>query len=168
MKKQISIDIVCPYCEGTGVYSGMGETGNVAVVCNRCEGSGKYHYEYSYEEFTERKEKKGIDRVYLDGYGYKISTGEINFSGIGVIDMDKEGVSYQEFLEGKMPKHIKSLACPMLADQSACHRIKGFIDTCQKLNSGWISCITHCKYQKNKSECWDRFYKSIIIEKESK
>ena len=73
--------------------------------------------------------------------------------------MDKEGVSYQQFLDGKMPKHIKTLECPMLADQGACHEIKGFVDECQKLHGGWIGSITSCNHYRMKSECWERFEK---------
>ncbi len=84
--------------------------------------------------------------------------GKIPFSGIGEIDMDKEGVSYQEFIDGKMPEHIQALSCPMRADQVACHKVDGFVDTCNDLNGGWVTMITDCKKQCDKSECWERFY----------
>jgi hypothetical protein len=159
--KSIDMMIECPSCKGTGVYSGMGENKNVAVVCYKCKGTGQFHYTYSYNEFTGRNKITGIDRVYLQGYGYKIGTGKINFSKIGEIDMDKEGVSYEEFLDGKIPQHIKKLACPMLADQSACHDIKGFTNKCNALNGGgYFSYIPDCKYQCNKEECWKRFSES--------
>jgi hypothetical protein len=156
--KKIDMYIECHSCVGTGLYSGMAEGKGAAVVCNRCNGTGRFHYEYSYKEFTGRKELPGIDRVYLSGYGYMIGTGKINFSGVGRVDMDKEGVSYGEFLSGKMPEHIKSLACPMLANQSACYDIKGFIDKCNELSGHYFSRITDCTYQRNKSLCWKRFY----------
>lgn len=155
--KKIEMMIECPSCSGTGLYSGMGESDNVAVICYRCKGSGQFHYTYEYNEFEGRKEKEGIDRVYLEGYGYKIGTGVINFRGIGEIDMDKEGVSYQEFLEGKKPEHIKTLACPMLADQGACHKIKGFTNRCNELHGSWLFDIRNCKYRDNKAKCWVRF-----------
>jgi len=159
MKKKIDMFIQCPSCKGTGIYSGMGESENTGVICYQCNGTGKYHYTYQYEEFTERKIRKDIDRVYLSGYGYKIATGIINFSKVGEIDMDKEGVSYAEFLSGKMPEHIKKLACPMLAAQGACRDIKGFTDICNKLNGGWLSYIPDCKNRCNSDECWKRFEK---------
>jgi len=140
----------------------MGESDNTAVVCRQCGGTGKYHYTYEYEEFTGKKVNEKIDRVYLKNYGYKIGTGMIPFK-IGddeqrtTIDMDKEGVSYEEFLVGKMPGHIKPLACPMMADQPACHNIKDFTDKCNKLNGGWINLISRCGYQEHKDECWKRF-----------
>ena len=129
--KEIKMTIECPFCNGTGIYSGMAESKETAVICRKCNGTGAYKYQYSYNEFIGKKEKKGIKRVYLDGMGYKIGLGKINFDKVGEIDMDKEGVSYAEFLGGKSPEHIKKLGCPMIADQGACHKIKGFVDNMQ-------------------------------------
>lgn len=157
--KKIDMMIECPSCKGTGVYSGIGEGEGIGVVCTKCKGTGKYHYTYEYNEFTERKRKEDVERVYLSGSRHKLGLGKINFVNVGIIDMDKEGVSYDEFLEGKMPKHIEKLGCPMLADQSACHRIDGFTNKCNKINGEWINRISDCKHQPHKSECWKRFYK---------
>lgn len=156
--KKIEMEIECPACKGTGLYSGMGEGKGVAVICHKCNGTGAYMYSYSYKEFAGRKLQKDIKRVYLSGTGYRLGLGKINFSGgIGEIDMDKEGVSYDEFLNDKMPQHIKKLGCPMLTDQGACHDKKGFVDKCNKINGGWIGTITDCKNQPNKEQCWKRF-----------
>jgi len=159
--REIRMLIECPDCKGTGVYSGMGESKNTAVVCNRCKGTGKYEYVYTYNEFTGRKKNDLIKRVYLKGYGYKIGLGKIDFKGIGEIDMDKEGVSYEDFLNDKMPKHIQRLGCPMLADQGACHSIEGFINRCNAFNGGWLSLITDCKNKHNSCECWELFEEGI-------
>ena len=94
--------------------------------------------------------------------GYKIRLGKIDFSnGIGEIDMNKEGVSYTDFLAGKKPKHIRKLGCPMLADQGACQEIKGFVDKCIELHGGWIGELTKCKNQNNKEQCWERFERRL-------
>ena len=155
--KKIEIQIECQSCKGTGLYSGFAENKGVAVVCNKCDGTGSYFYTCSYNDFTGRKPKKGIKRVYLSGMGYEIGLGKINFSnGIGIIDMDKEGISYTEFMSGKKPEHIKKLGCPMLADQSACHNKKGFTDECNRLNGSRITKITNCKKYPDKKECWVR------------
>ena len=157
-EKKIEMQIECPDCDGTGLYCGMGEGNGAAVVCRTCKGKGEKAFQYLYNEFTGRKSRTDVQRVYLSGMGYKIGTGKINFkNGIGEIDMDKEGVSYAEFLAGKMPTHIKKLGCPMSVDQGACHGIKGFVDKCEELNGGWIGLITDCKHQPNKMECWKRF-----------
>jgi hypothetical protein len=158
--EKIEIEIECPACEGTGLYQGLGEGKGTAVVCYKCNGSGKYLYLYSYNKFTGRKKKPDIERVYLSGYGYKIGLGKLLFGGEIEIDMDNEGVSYDEFLAGKIPGHIEELACPMLADQSACQKINGFTDKCSDLNGSslWGCHIKGCRNYKNKKECWKRFH----------
>lgn len=157
--KKIEMIIQCQACNGTGVYSGCGEGRGAAVVCYRCKGTGEYNYRFEYEEFTGKKKAEGIKRVYKSGYGYKIGTGLINFDRVGLVDMDNEGVSYDEFMNGKLPGHIKRLACPMLADQSKCHDIKGFTKECDKLHGSTLLGISlsRCNNQINKGECWERF-----------
>ena len=160
--KTIKKEIECSSCKGTGIYVGMGEKDGAAVICHDCKGTGKYLYIFSYNDFAGRKKKADIKRVYLSSLGYCITPEDNSYDGIGMIEMSKEGISYEEFLEGKMPKHIKKMACPMSADQGACHDIKGFDDECKKLNDNhYISHILSCKC-KDKMACWDRF------EKESK
>jgi hypothetical protein len=154
--KTIEMEIECPACNGTGVYTGMAERGGAAVVCRQCKGTGAYQYKYSYNEFTGRKQRDDVKRVYKGGYGYVIATGIIAF-GKTAVDMDKEGVSYSDFLSGEMPSHTTTIACPMLADQGACHDIKGFVDECMELHGGWIGNISQCNNQCNKADCWDRF-----------
>jgi hypothetical protein len=159
--KKIEMNIECQACGGTGVYVGMAERKGAAVVCRTCKGTGCYGYSFSYNEFNGRRRKDGVERVYLDGMGYVLGTGKINYSdGIGEIDMDKEGVSYSEFLDGKTPKHIERLGCPVRANQDACHKIKGFIDECERLNGGWIGMISSCRNYPKKAECWKRFERS--------
>jgi hypothetical protein len=159
--EKIKIIVECSSCKGTGLYSGMGENKDIAVICHHCNGTGAYHYSYSYDNFFKRKIKKGIKRVYLKGTGYKLALGKVDFQEVGEIDMDKEGVSYSEFLDGKKPTHIKKLECPLLADQDACHKIEGFTKKCNSYNGGWINMITECKNQPNKLECWERFENQI-------
>ena len=159
--KKIELKVECPFCKGTGLYQGMGEGKGVAVVCYKCAGTGAFMYSYSYEAFTGRKTKEGVQRVYLSGMGYGLGLGKIKFTDIGEIDMDKEGISYDEFVDGKTPCHIKKLGCPMRADQGVCHDIKGFTGKCNELNGGWLSCITDCKSYRDKDKCWDRFNNAI-------
>ncbi len=154
--KVINIDIECQTCEGTGLYSGMGEAKGASVICTRCKGTGCQKYHFEYDPFTERKIREDVKRVFITGYGYVVGVKPITLDNGVFVDFSKEGVSYEEFLNGKLPKHIKQMGCPMSADQSACHSIKGFTDKCNDLNGGWVFYIPSCKC-KDKLKCWDRF-----------
>lgn len=157
--KEMRLTIECPACGGTGVYQGMGERDGAAVVCRQCSGTGAYEYHYTYRDFSGRKKKDGVTRVYLSGYGYVIAPREVVFERFGKIDMAKEGISYEEFLEGAMPAHIENLVCPMIADQGACHKIPGFVDECNRLDGGYLlgRYLSDCNFQPRNSECWARF-----------
>jgi hypothetical protein len=119
--------------------------------------TGEYHHVFQYNEFTKRRKKDNVSRVYKSSMGYVIAPKVLEFDNQGTIDMTKEGVSYKEFLKGKLPEYIEGLGCPMQADQSMCHDVKGFVDKCMKLHGGYIGVISKCKYQPNKAECWKRF-----------
>jgi hypothetical protein len=159
MNKKIELDIVCQSCNGTGIYSGFAESKGVGVICYKCNGTGKYHYVFEYKEFKKLKKRSDIKRVYKHGTAFKLGLGKIKYETEPtptLIDMDKEGVSYKEFLNGNMPDYVKKLECPLSADQGACS--SEFKDECNKLNGSWISYIPKCKYTE-KMKCWDRFEK---------
>lgn len=158
---KIKLDIECQSCRGTGVYVGIAEKDGAAVVCYTCKGTGCEKYSFTYEPFKGRKERKGVSRVYKNTYGFCIAPKvlTLQIGGDVQIDFSKEGVSYQEFLKGKMPEHIKTFACPMMADQSACHNKKGFVDICHEKGMSYGGFISKCSYQHNKKECWERFKK---------
>ena len=99
-----------------------------------------------------------VSRVFLSGYGYCVGTKPITLDNGVFVDFSKEGVQYEEFLNGIMPKHIKQMGCPMMADQGACHKIKGFTDKCHDLNGGYVNYIPDCKCS-DKMGCWNRFEK---------
>lgn len=153
---EIKLKIECRSCGGTGVYQGIGERDGAAVVCYTCDGSGCEEFAMTYTPFKQRRIRTDVNRVYLKGYGYCIVPRPITLSNGVFVDFSKEGVSYEEFLNGKEPKHIKQMGCPMLADQAACHKIKGFTDRCDDLNGGFINHIPSCKC-KDKLECWKVF-----------
>ena len=56
------IQIECPACHGTGLYQGMCEQDGCAVVCTKCDGKG--YTTFQYNEFTGKKVKEGIKRVF--------------------------------------------------------------------------------------------------------
>ena len=127
-------------------------------MCRQCHGTGSYKYTFEYTLFQKKKKRDTVERVYLSGYGYKIGLGTIGFDdGKVPVGRDKGGVSCEEFMEGKMPGHIRQLACPLAADQGMCHSVKGFVDRCNKVNGGWLSCIPDCKGQYTKHLCWEEF-----------
>ena len=93
--------VQCKSCSGSGVYVGMCERDGAAVVCHVCEGTGKCNYKFEYQEFTGRKKREDVTRVYKQGYGFVIAPAKINFSRNGKIDMEEEGVSYDDFLRDR-------------------------------------------------------------------
>jgi hypothetical protein len=159
MNSEIKMNVNCPHCGGTGIYSGMSESDGVGVVCHYCKGTGCFEYKYKYTLFNGIKKRSNIKRVYRPGSMYTLGLGKINIEGVGEIDMDKEGVSYSEFLEGKEPKYIETLQCPMSYCQHECHEIEGFVEECNNLNGSYINYFPDCKHQSKKSECWERFNK---------
>jgi len=149
---KIELSIQCKSCGGTGVYVGMAEHEGAAVVCTTCNGTGEQAYKFEYTPFAGRQVRGGVERVYVSGMGYCIAPKKLTFDNIGEIDMSREGVSYNEFWNGKMPGHVEKLGCPMLADQGACDKIDGFTSECTH------GSLRHCSMQQDKAECWKRFH----------
>jgi len=149
MTQKIEIDIECPYCKGTGLYSGMGEDKDCAVVCHYCRGTGCYHYKYSYNIFKGRKDKKGIKWVYETNPGIRVGEGDgYRFDDFG-------GMSYRDWkASGKFPEKSENrkFVCPAWWYQS--------VDDDKKPD--WNECIvcgtfSSCKHFKNKHLCWERW-----------
>ena len=157
MNKQKQLKIECTSCGGTGVFQGAGERDGAYLVCKSCKGTGCITYYY--KEFTGRKTANDCKRVYTGSMGYVISDKDVITDG-KVLRFSTVGCTYAEWLNGETPKPIKFLGCPLLADQGACHKIKGFVDECNELNGGYIGSITNCKNKCNADECWERFENS--------
>lgn len=147
--KTIEKKIVCQSCNGTGLYVGMAERDGSAVVCYTCDGTGCQTYKFSYEDFTERRKRKGVKRVFKTSAGYTHSARDV-----GGIEFSKGGASYTEWLNGVDPKPLKELYCPKQW-------------TCQ----GWSSktcdgyCrpgqyIPECAYRSEMSKCWAEYDKT--------
>lgn len=64
-----SVKQACGPCAGTGLYHGFAEPRGVAVVCSYCVGRGWFIH--GYQEFTARKQKRGIKAVQLSEGGKK-------------------------------------------------------------------------------------------------
>lgn len=156
MVKHIELLVECPQCKGTGIYVGLAERNGAGVICGHCHGTGAYMFKHTYTPFTKRRTRRDIKRVYQPHSGYVLTaTGKIVNDHME-IDMNTQGVAYADFLTGAMPTHIMDMYCPMKADQSACHNVKGFTDVCNRRNGGWLGYIPACKY-KDYRACWQRF-----------
>lgn len=88
----MKIEAECSSCKGTGVYRGFAEPKDVAVICLMCGGTG--HQDIEYTPFTGRKNRTDVKVV-------KRSAGNFIVTGVGPTG---GSVTYQEFLNGKMPK----------------------------------------------------------------
>jgi hypothetical protein len=153
----ITIKIECHACRGTGLYVGMAERNGAAVICHRCDGTGGHDYKYT--PFTKRKKKEGVKRVYKTSAGHAISAEDVVNENGRRLPFSTSGVSYEEWLNGKQPKDLEFLGCPMLADQQACHEVEGFYERCCKISKGYANSITACPSYNNPDECWKLFKK---------
>jgi hypothetical protein len=81
----------CEACNGTGIYHGFAEPKGVGVVCLGCKGTGGVKLEYV--PWTHRKLRRDIKTV-------RCSRGTFIVTGVGPIGGT---VTYQQFLDGKMP-----------------------------------------------------------------
>jgi hypothetical protein len=140
----------CQKCNGTGLYSGMGERDGAAVVCHLCEGTGKYQFIHTYEEFTERKKDKNVKRVYQINPG--ICIGE-NDSGLTLEDFG--GMPYQDWLDKKQFEkgmEDRKHTCPKWYYQGL--KCKSKFEWCE----GRIGrTFSSCKKFNDKEKCWEQF-----------
>lgn len=152
MKKIIEFEQQCDSCGGTGVYVGMAERDGSAVICRTCEGTGKYYFKYTYEEFTEKKIKTGIKRVYQNNPGIGIGEKE----GTCKLE-DFGGMSYEDWFAGKKFKkgmEMRKYTCPAWYYQSADYKKKPNWEECIGIGS-----FSACLSFKNKEKCWEKFDK---------
>jgi len=89
MKMKVKAE--CGACGGTGVYSGFAEAAGVGVVCRQCGGTGCHEIQYT--PFTKRKRRSGIKTMQVSQGTFIASCGPVG-----------EGITYDEFLKGKMPQ----------------------------------------------------------------
>ena len=159
MKHVIEYDCKCEDCNGSGLYSGMGEHDGFAVVCNSCKGTGKQHIKYAYEDFDGRKDKRGIKRVLLHNPGIGVGLGKSK----GGVDRDgKEltlesfgGLTYKDWKDGKPFKtgtEMRAYTCPAWWYQGVDYKKKPEWNEC-------ISCgsFSECEQFKCKEKCWAKF-----------
>lgn len=147
----IELTEICNSCKGTGLYVGMAERNGAAVVCHICKGTGCHKFKHEYEEFTERKEIKGIKRV------YEVNPGIIIGEGGDIKLEDFGGISFEDWNSGdKFPigSEDRKYTCPSWWYQSADYKKK----------PSWKECtfggtFSSCRHFNNKEKCWERFDK---------
>jgi hypothetical protein len=98
------IECECKDCRGTGLYAGMGERDGAAVVCHCCKGTGKD--KITYTEFTGRKDRVGVTRVFETNPG--ICVGGLDLSEFGGMPI-KEWESGLPFPKGS---EMRKYVCP--------------------------------------------------------
>jgi hypothetical protein len=156
--KTIELDQCCSSCQGTGLYSGMAESKHSAVVCYLCKGTGKEHYVHTYKEFTKRKERKGIQRVFEANPGIKVGEGTSKDGKVWRLS-DFGGMPYTDWAKGKpfpAKSEMRAFTCPLWWAQSTNTRYKAV--------SGWEKCkdalgslFSDCRHFKDKASCWDLY-----------
>jgi hypothetical protein len=150
--KTIKLNVKCPECKGTGLYTGMGEREGSAVLCSNCEATGCLKYEYKYEDFISRENPPiNIKRV------YKVNPGICIGEGNGHKLEDFGGMPIKEWLAGlPFPKNSedRTHTCPAWYYQCADYKLKPHWNEC-------ILCgaFSDCKNFVHKETCWNKFDK---------
>ena len=142
----------CDICNGTGLKIGEKNFSNVAVVCYACDGSGSLHREFQVNEFTGRKERPNIIKV---------------FARSGDVKLGPEipgGVSYEEWKADPQAPFIagretRDHTCP--AGWYKGEPEQPDWDQCFEYRDYWK--IYDCPLYPNKAFCWDRWDKENAL-----
>jgi len=152
----------CGACKATGLYQGFAESGGAAVVCSRCKGTGKVKVKQGITIFIERKDKKGIKRVYSNAGGYGITDKDIKTDEGKVIHFSQYGVEYDLWKQGEEPKPIEELICPYLETnqnmQDSNHFAHDLYRNFCNNNTNLGNRITECKLYGIKDKCWKIYW----------
>lgn len=142
------IKMECQSCGGFGVVENPRHADNeVGIVCHQCNGKGFTYFKY--REFNQRRARSDIKKVYDKEYSYKLLKDEtITLDNGLIIDYSKEGVEYEDWLNGNCPKPIRQLTCPFLEDG---HQDKYEFGCCDNVRLSQR--ISECKHFKT-DRCW--------------
>lgn len=146
MKLTFEAIIECKSCDGTGLYVGMAEQDGSAVVCSSCKGTGRYKHMFTYTEFTQRKTRDDVKRVYATSAGYCHTPEDITTEEGKLIEFSKGGASYSDWLKGAELKPIKNLYCPL--------QFTGQAWKAQYCKDNWFGSIMSCPNRHNMEKCW--------------
>ena len=142
--QQDTISAQCRGCQGTGVYTGMGERYGMAVVCHTCRGTGEE--KIPYVPFTGRQEREDVLRVVSTNPGIALTP-----------DSTQGGVSYQQWLSNpdsvrERGREIREHTCPAWWYQGANHDKYPEWEECIK-----IGAFSSCPSFAQKEKCWEKF-----------
>ena len=141
----------CTACKGTGLYVGIGERDGAAVVCHQCKGTGRREMSVEYEEFTGRKPRQDVKRVFRSGCGIVLHP--IETPG---------GVSYQEWEDNPDSVHdlgneLRDHTCPKWYYQGGPHSGREVDwEKCRE-GCGVGGRFSECLYFSDKANCWKKF-----------
>ena len=147
------LQIECPDCKGTGLYKGCCEKDDCAVVCTTCKGKGYTTYEYN--EFTGKKVKEGIKRVFGKTCGFVHSAYDYKCEDGKVMHFSEYGCTYEEWLNGAEPRPMEELVCPYYYNNRGIGSEP--FEKCRE-SIGLGNFISECKYYENKAQCWKELH----------
>jgi hypothetical protein len=155
----------CPSCNATGLYQGMGEWDGAAVVCYHCKGTGKVVINKEINLFVERKNKKGITRVYSTGGGYVITDSDAVTKEGKTFHFSQYGIDYESWKKGGEPKPLEELICPMIETRQMIREKEHpayelYLSRCNN-NIQFGSVITKCSFYKEKHICWMKYWEIL-------
>lgn len=156
-KVRVKYSCECESCGGTGLYVGFAEHDGSAVVCRTCGGTGEDKVDYTYTPFKQRKDKRGIKRVYQVNAGIGIGVGEVNGETFTLEDFG--GMPFKEWALGlPFPKgsEMRRFTCPAWWYQTANYEKKPDWKSCNICGS-----FSNCSSFKSKDECWKRWDKEF-------
>ena len=151
----IEYDEACPECGASGLYVGMAEREGAAIVCHCCDGTGKHSVMIEYDDFTGRRERRGITRVLETNPGFTISGKRPGFGGL----------PYAEWLAGQpFPpgSEMREHTCPAWWSQCVNDDRK----------PEWPECIKSgpfrdCRHFPGKAHCWARWDQEQAAKREA-
>ena len=144
----IEREAACAACQATGLFVGMAERSGAAVVCYKCKGTGMVRLRFEWDDFTGRKPRDGVLRVYRcnpgivigEGGGYRLD----DFGGLPT-DAWRRGEPFGPGTEDR------AHTCPAWFYQSADYARK----------PQWAECegglFSSCRKFPDKAACWRRF-----------
>ena len=150
------IKIECPDCKGTGLYKGCCEHGSCAVVCRKCGGTG--YTTFKYNEFTGKKVREGITRVFGKSCGFVHMSEDYRYEDGRTLHFSRYGCTYQDWLNGVEPRPMEELVCPYYYYNNGIGNEP--LDKCRK-NLEWGDRISECKKYNDKVKCWEEFNRKV-------